>query len=56
MPSADYTVNVALEDSTGDMRLIGVSSKTATQVVVRVQNVNAITARTGTLHLLGTLA
>ena len=56
MPSADYAVNVTLEDSTGDMRLIGVSSHTATQVVVRVQNMNAISARTGTLHLLGTLA
>ena len=55
MPSADYVVNVTLEDSTGDMRQLGVSSKTATQVVVRVQNLNAIAARTGTLHMQATL-
>lgn len=54
-PSADYAVNATIEDSTGDMRNLGISSHTETQVVVRVQNLNALLARTGTLHLQATL-
>lgn len=51
MPDTSYTVAVSVEESNFDLSVRGVVSKTASTVSVRVTNNNAVTARTGTLHV-----
>ena len=46
-----YVVVASVEDSSGDLRVLSIASKTASQVVVRVQNTSVVQARTGSLHL-----
>lgn len=49
---SNYTAVATVEDSNGDLTVRGIVSRTTTQVVVRVQNTSALSARTGTIHLL----
>ena len=54
-PSTSYTVSATVEESTAatdTLKVLKVVSRSTTDCVVRVQNVNA-SARTGTLHLIG---
>ena len=53
--STNYTVSATVEEATAatdTLKVLKVVSRSTTDCVVRVQNVNA-SARTGTLHLIG---
>lgn len=52
MPDLNYTVAAAVEDVNFDLSVRSVVSKTTTQVTVEVVNNNAVTARTGILHVI----
>lgn len=49
-PDTNYTATVGVEEANGDLRIGCIKSRTTTQMVVRVDNRNALSARTGTLH------
>lgn len=51
MASTSYTAVAVVEDSTGDLTVRAVLARTTTDVTVQVRNTNAVTARTGTVHL-----
>lgn len=51
---ANYTVIASiLEDSTSGLIITRVRVKTASQIVVRVQNTDALVAHTGVVHAMG---
>lgn len=55
--NANYTVSAAVVEataSTSTLRVDHVESVTATQVVVRILNADAVNAKTGTLHVIAT--
>ena len=52
MSSTAYTVTASVEDSNGDLQVRAITARTTTDVTVRVQNTNALNARTGTVHVL----
>lgn len=52
LASTSYTVVASVEDASSDLRVLGVVSRTTADVTVRVQNVNTLTARTGSLHVI----
>jgi len=54
-PSTSYTVMATVEEATAatdTLKVLKIVSRSATDCVIRVQNVNA-SARTGTLHVVG---
>jgi hypothetical protein len=50
----DYTAVVVVEDSNGDLQVRSITARTASSVSVRVANLNSLSARTGTVHVLVT--
>jgi hypothetical protein len=49
-----YTAAVAVEDGSGDLQVRSITARTASSVSVRVANLNTLSARTGTVHVLAT--
>jgi hypothetical protein len=47
-----YTVAAEVEESNGDLQVRGVTARTSSSVTVRVANLNTLTSRTGTVHVL----
>lgn len=52
MPDTSYAVAASVEDANGELRLACIVARAVDSVTVRVQNVNTLTARNGTIHLL----
>lgn len=50
-PDVNYTVSREIEDATGELRVLCLISKLVGSVTLRIQNTNAVTARTGTIHI-----
>jgi hypothetical protein len=48
----DYTVAVAVEEGNGDLQVRSVTARTTSSVSARVANLNTLTSRTGTVHVL----
>jgi hypothetical protein len=48
----NYTASAEVEDSNGELQVRGITARTASSVTVRVANLNTLTARTGTVHLI----
>ncbi len=57
-PNANYTVAAITEEATAGtstLRVRRIVSRTASQIVVRIENSDTLAARTGTLHAVGVL-
>lgn len=53
--NTNYTAVVSVEEPTvgTNLRVLKIISRTTTNMVVRVENTDALNARTGTLHAIG---